>query len=100
MMTLDHSAALQELIDSGMAWRLEGAVGRECFAAIEAGFCMLGEDSFKDYWGNHVPSRTEVAPGSIGSQGYFEAKQDELEYQASFDEQDELEYQASFEEDE
>jgi hypothetical protein len=81
MMTLDEAARLQELIDSGMAWHLEGAVGRAAYAAIEAGYCMLGTERHIDYWGTVVPSRTDVEPGTIGSQGYFEAKQDELEWQ-------------------
>ena len=34
---------LQGLIDSGMAWRLEGSVGRAAMRAIEDGECVLGE---------------------------------------------------------
>jgi len=89
MMTLDEAAEMQKLIDSGMAWRLEGAVGRAAYAAIEAGYCMLGPEAVKDYWGNIVPSRTDVEPGTVGSQGYFEACWDELEYQATFEYDDE-----------
>jgi hypothetical protein len=90
MMTLDEAARMQELIDSGTAWRLEGAVGRAAYAAIEAGYCMLSEQSgIKDYWGTRVPSRTEVEPGTVGSREYFEARQDELEYDASDDGEDE-----------
>ena len=63
-------AALQELIDSGMAWKMEGAVGREAMASIESGDCVLGEVGHRDYWGNYVPSRTEVQPGTKGSLEY------------------------------
>lgn len=63
---------LQELIDSGMAWRLEGSVGREAMDAIEAGVCVLGESGHTDYWGNYVPSRYEVKPGTKGSFEYAE----------------------------
>lgn len=64
---------VQELIDSGAAWRLEGAVGRACMAAIEAGTAMLGPVGHYDYWGNYVPSRHEVKPGTKGSREYCEA---------------------------
>lgn len=61
---------LQALIDSGEAWRLEGHVGRAAHAAIEAGVCVLGEIGHHDYWGNYVPSRYEVVPGTKGSVEY------------------------------
>lgn len=62
--------ALQELIDSGMAWKMEGSVGRAAMVAIKNGDCVLGEIGHRDYWGNYVPSRTEVSPGTIGSLEY------------------------------
>ncbi len=65
-------AGLQALIDSGMAWTLEGHVGREAMAAIEGGACTLGPEGRYDYWGNYVPSRFEVEPGSKGSVEYAE----------------------------
>jgi hypothetical protein len=76
---------LQALIDSGMAWRLEGAVGRAAYAAIEAGYCMLGHAAHKDYWGNLVPSRTMVEPGSIGSFEYWQERQDDLVWELDED---------------
>jgi len=60
----------QLLINSGMAWGLEGHVGRTCMGAIEDGACMLGTRSHKDYWGNKVPSRFEVKEGNKGSRLY------------------------------
>jgi hypothetical protein len=60
----------QGLINSGMAWRLEGAVGRACMAAIESGDAILGREGHRDYYGNYVPSRYEVEPGTKGSLGY------------------------------
>ena len=83
-MTIDYDDAdtddffglgsMQDLINSGMAWRLEGSVGRQCMAAIEAGACILGEEGFRDYYGNYVPSRYEVEPGTKGSVEYAEAR--------------------------
>lgn len=68
---------LQELIDSGMAWRLEGYVGRAAMRAIEDGECVLGEVGHKDYWGNYVPSRYEVEAGTKGSVEYAQRMQEE-----------------------
>ncbi len=68
----DAFAGLQDLIDSGMAWTLEGHVGRQAMAAIENGDCVLGPEARIDYWGNRVPSRFEVVPGSKGSVEYAE----------------------------
>lgn len=57
----------QTLINSGLAWRLEGSIGRQCMAAIEAGACLLGHVGHRDYYGNYVPSRHEVQEGTKGS---------------------------------
>ena len=65
-----HFEYYQELINSGQAWTLEGAVGREAMALIEAGQCILGPQGHYDYWGNYVPSRYEVEPGTKGSLAY------------------------------
>lgn len=61
---------LQELIDSGDAWRLEGSIGRQCMAAIEDGRCTLGPVGHRDYYGNYVPAIHEVKPGTKGSAEY------------------------------
>lgn len=70
----DESAALQELVDSGDAWRLEGSVGRAAMRAIEDGEIALGPEPRYDYYGNRVPSRFEVEPGTKGSVEYVEAR--------------------------
>ena len=57
----------QALIDSGMAWRLEGSIGRQCMAAIEAGAAILGPRPVRDYWGNLVPAWWMITAGEIGS---------------------------------
>jgi len=66
----EYATAMQELIDTGLAWRLEGSIGRQAMAMIEAGECMLGEEGHHDYWGDYVPSRHEVKPGTKGSPEY------------------------------
>ena len=65
----------QELIETGMAWQLEGHIGRQCMAAIEAGAAVLGTVPHRDYWGNRVPSRFEVQSGTLGSQAYAHHEQ-------------------------
>lgn len=69
----------QTLINSGLAWKLEGSIGRQCMAAIESGACMLGHTDHRDYWGNHVPSRDQVQEGTKGSFDYV-AERMGLEY--------------------
>ena len=69
--------AYQALIDSGSAWRLEGHVGRTAMQLIENGDCILGEEGHSDYYGNYVPSRTEVEPGTKGSIEYARERQPE-----------------------
>jgi hypothetical protein len=69
--------SLQQLINSGQALRLQGSIGRAAMAAIEAGHCVLGEVGHTDYYGNYVPSRFEVKPGTKGSLGYQQAKMEE-----------------------
>ena len=73
----EYIASMQELINSGTAWRLEGAVGREAMGLIESGDCMLGEEGHRDYWGNYVPSRHEVKPGTKGSAEFVEERKND-----------------------
>lgn len=69
----DVIAGYQELVNTGTAWQLEGHVGRTAMGLIEAGKIMLGEKGHRDYYGNYIPSRFEVAPGSKGSKEFVEA---------------------------
>jgi hypothetical protein len=64
--------ALQRLIDAGQ-WRLEGSIGRAMMDAIEAGRCTLGPKPAWDYWGNRIPSKHEVQPGTKGSEEFVAA---------------------------
>ncbi len=57
----------QELIDDGSAWRMSGHYGRTAMQLIREGQCMLGCSGFHDAYGNYVPSRDEVSPGTPGS---------------------------------
>jgi len=67
---LDHESAakmMQGMINSGMAWQMQGSYGRAAMAALESGDCMLGEVGHRDFWGSYVPSRSEVKAGTKGS---------------------------------
>jgi hypothetical protein len=58
---------LQSLINSGMAWKLEGSVGRAAIDALKSGACMLPTVRYTDYYGNVIPSRYDIKKGTTGS---------------------------------
>jgi hypothetical protein len=58
---------LQNLIDTGAVWTLEGSFGRAAMDALESGACMLPTSSRKNYYGSSVPSRYQVKQGTTGS---------------------------------
>ena len=58
---------MQEWIDMGIAWSMEGAVGREAMSGLESGMYFLPNASHRDYYGNHIPSREEIRIGTAGS---------------------------------
>jgi len=58
---------MQELIDSGLVWRLEGSMGREAMSLLEIGACMLPKKSYSDYYGNRIPSRDDLKKGTKGT---------------------------------
>jgi hypothetical protein len=64
---IEYYTELQKAINSGSAWSLQGSYGRAMMAAIESGNCMLGTSRARDYWGNPIPSRDDVQPGTKGS---------------------------------
>ena len=66
--------ALQKAINTGTAWSLQGSYGRSMMQAIERGRCMLGRKPASDYYGNRIPSRSEVLAGTKGSREYVEER--------------------------
>lgn len=64
------NTSMQRAINSGSAWSFQGSMGRAMMRAIEDGFCMLGKSGAHDYYGNYIPSRSEVRPGTKGSEDY------------------------------
>lgn len=63
----DEALLVQDQINTLVAWRFEGSVGRHMMEFIEAGYCVLGRESTSDYYGNRIPSRKEVKAGTMGS---------------------------------
>lgn len=72
-------AEMQFLIDTGMAWKMEGNIGREAMRLLECGACMLSKKAFRDFYGNYIPSRDELKQGTKGtyqnSVRYYEMNQ-------------------------
>jgi hypothetical protein len=62
-------ASIQRAINGGL-WSLQGSYGRAMMQAISDGWCLLGTESFNDYYGNRIPARTEVKEGTKGSPEY------------------------------
>lgn len=60
-------AELQGLINSGLAWQMEGSVGRLAMGALESGACYLPTKTYKDYYGNVIPDRNLLEDGSKGT---------------------------------
>jgi hypothetical protein len=57
----------QRGINSGLVWKLEGSAGRYAMDLLRSGICMLPTTRTIDYYGNVIPSRYDVKPGSPGS---------------------------------
>ena len=73
------NAELQGMIDSGLAWRLEGFVGRQAMEALRAGACVLPPDVQQDFYGTPVPSYLIVSdevgsPGSVANAEAYEGE--------------------------
>ena len=58
---------MQEMIETGMAWKMEGAYGRDAMDSLRSGACFLPTTSKKDYYGSTIPSRYQVQKGTAGS---------------------------------
>jgi hypothetical protein len=61
------NAQLQDWVDSGVAWHLEGGVGRAASDLLAAGVLPL--TAHRKYWGSRIPAAHEVRDevGSTGS---------------------------------
>lgn len=68
----EYFQAIQRAINSG-AWALQGSYGRIMMDAINSGYCMLGQNRARDYYGNTIPARDDVQAGTKGSPEFVEA---------------------------
>ena len=66
--------ATQKAINGGVAWKFQGSVGRSLMDAISAGAALLGVNPASDYYGNYIPSRTDVKAGTKGSYEFVVAQ--------------------------
>ena len=60
-------AEMQEMVNNGSVWIMEGSVGRTVMSNLREGSIMLPKESFKDYYGNVVPSRDMLKDGTTGT---------------------------------
>jgi hypothetical protein len=58
---------MQDMINSGQAWKMEGSYGREAMRLLEIGACMLPKADRYDFYGNLVPSRDKLKAGTKGT---------------------------------
>jgi hypothetical protein len=58
---------LQDLINSGEAWRIGGETTKNCKEALKSGACYLPYHSIKINIFVTVPSRYQVSPNDYGS---------------------------------
>ena len=60
-------AEMQEAINTGMAWKMEGSVGRRAMELLRTGACVLPKTAVVDVYGNRGPSRDELVSGTLGT---------------------------------
>ena len=58
---------MQEMINTGQCWMMEGYTGRQAMTALRIGACMLPLEPKVDFYGQRVPSRTELKAGTPGT---------------------------------
>lgn len=58
---------IQEMINTGLAWQMEGSIGRSAMRALESGACYLPTKTYRDYYGNVIPDRNLLEEGSTGT---------------------------------
>jgi len=71
---------MQDAINDGSAWYLEGSIGRSAMRTLELGLTLLPKKSFLDYYGSQIPSRDMLKKGSMGT------KDNCIKYWSNFDE--------------
>ena len=60
-------ADMQEMINSGIAFKMDGATSRYAMELLRSGACMLPLTAVVDAYGNRVPGRNELISGTLGT---------------------------------
>lgn len=63
----EYYAALQRQINNGQVWLMQGSCGSAAMDAIRTGKCLCGHYTCRDFYGNTVPSRKVLEPGTKGT---------------------------------
>ena len=58
---------MQTYILDGSVWSMEGSMGRAAMNGLETGEFYLPEKATQDFYGNHIPGRGALKPGSEGT---------------------------------
>jgi hypothetical protein len=58
---------MQQMINDGTCWNMEGSTGRFAMMCLESGACMLPLKPRLDYYGNRIPSRKELKRATKGT---------------------------------
>lgn len=72
---------IQEMINDGSVWSMEGSMGRFAMDTLRAGATILPKKSFLNYYGGQIPSRYMIQEGTAGS------KTNCIRYWSNFDEE-------------
>ena len=75
---------IQDMINDGSAWHMEGSVGRYAMRTLESGATLLPKKAFLNYYGGQIPSRDMLKNGSTGT------KDNCIRYWLNFDESQDL----------
>ena len=67
---MNDLVGMQEIINNGDAWHMEGSVGRAAMDSLKSGECYLPDKAFRGAYGNKIPSRNELEKGSFGTLEY------------------------------
>jgi hypothetical protein len=58
---------LQNSINNGSIWKMEGSAGRHAMSMLGIGAVMLPKREHRDYYGNRVPPRDVLKSGTKGT---------------------------------
>jgi hypothetical protein len=58
---------MQNIIETGAVWHMEGSLGREAMHLLELGACFLPRKARRGAYGQTIPSRSMVEAGTKGT---------------------------------